>query len=199
LYELMVGRPPFTEGAAIEILMAHISTPPPPIPRALGLSAAIESVIMRALSKRPEERFDDAPAMAEALKAALRGEPSIDTAQRGHGTLVDDVSPVASRLPSTMVLDEGQHAHLSQEVDLEIASMDMRRDSGPLKTDATPNFAPSKPIRPRKPGGRRKKILMFVAAVLLAAGVGIAIWAAVSGPDKAKDDVEGPVRIRIGN
>ncbi len=94
LYEMVVGRPPFTEGAAIEILMAHISTPPPTIPRSLGLSAAIEAVIMRTLSKKPEQRYASAADMANALEAALKGGAPKPSAQGViYTTLVDGDQP----------------------------------------------------------------------------------------------------------
>ena len=105
-----MGRPPFTEGAAIEILMAHISTPAaydPPLHRA---SAAIGAVIMRALSKKPDQRYADAAEMAEALRAALKsgGKPQ---AHDVYSTLVDEDNGAApALLPATVVLDEEDKA-----------------------------------------------------------------------------------------
>jgi serine/threonine-protein kinase len=71
LYELVCGTPPF---AAAEIdrpfsLMAkHVqSAPPPPSVRRPGLDPELESLILKALSKRPEDRYQSANDFDRAL------------------------------------------------------------------------------------------------------------------------------------
>jgi len=206
LYEMVVGRPPFTEGAAIEILMAHISTPPPTIPRELGVPAAIEGVIMHALSKKPESRYADAAAMAGALEAALAGkiEPPSDVSS----TLVDGgPSPVSSpgllpgpvKLPATVALDEeGPRGPV------------MRPSSGPVEvplvtpsgsvdqvTDQTPNFADVPLISGNQKGGSGKKLAMLIAAGVLAVAIGLGVWAFADGGEPER--TRAPVKVRIGN
>ena len=61
LYELVVGQPPFTATAAdgpFTLMAKHVQAPPmPPSVHRPGLDMRLEEVIMKSLSKRPEERF----------------------------------------------------------------------------------------------------------------------------------------------
>lgn len=79
LYEMVVGQVPFTGRTPIAAMTAHL-TSPPPSPRITGatrgVSPMLEAVILRALAKRPDDRYPTARAMAEAL-AAARGEPRV--------------------------------------------------------------------------------------------------------------------------
>jgi serine/threonine-protein kinase len=91
LYEGMAGRVPFQGRTAFELFTAHVEQTPAP-PRSLrpDLPEAIEAVILRALAKRPAERFPSAKAMAEALRAAIDGRDDLDA------TLDSDVSAITS-------------------------------------------------------------------------------------------------------
>jgi serine/threonine-protein kinase len=69
-YELVVGQPPFTASEAdgpFTLMAKHVQAPPkPPSVHRPGLDMGLEEVILKSLSKRPEERyqfgqeFDDA-------------------------------------------------------------------------------------------------------------------------------------------
>lgn len=76
LYELLAGAPPFKGATDYELTRAHIGTLPPPlIPRISGIEPPLESAIMIALSKRPEQRFPSMRAFSDAIGAtALRGD-----------------------------------------------------------------------------------------------------------------------------
>ncbi len=76
LYELFTGRTPFraetTSDTPLTILIRHAGTPPPP-PRHLNpsLGEAVEAVLLRALAKRPDERYASGAALFGALHEAL--------------------------------------------------------------------------------------------------------------------------------
>jgi len=72
LYEMLLGRVPFDGDQPLEILVAHINEPLPPIPPSAGLPKALSQLIQIALSKRPEDRFKDAEEMARALREVLK-------------------------------------------------------------------------------------------------------------------------------
>jgi eukaryotic-like serine/threonine-protein kinase len=76
LYELLSGAPPFKGATDFELTKAHLGTPPPPlIPRIVGVDLPLESAIMTALSKRPEQRFPSMRSFTDATGAtALRGD-----------------------------------------------------------------------------------------------------------------------------
>ncbi len=76
-YQMLSGETPFDAPSPVKLLMQHIHDAPPPLDvqaGALGVPRAVASVVMRALAKNPEARFDDAAQYAEALReAAERG------------------------------------------------------------------------------------------------------------------------------
>ena len=70
LYFMVTGAPPFQRATAADVLRAHVSEPvTPPRDRVAGIPADLEAVILRCLAKRPEDRFVDARAVADALRA----------------------------------------------------------------------------------------------------------------------------------
>jgi serine/threonine protein kinase len=72
LYELVTGRRPFEADTPFALLMQHIKEPVPP-PRSLNsdLPEAVEEVILKTLSKDPDDRFQRAEDLARALRAAV--------------------------------------------------------------------------------------------------------------------------------
>lgn len=73
LFEMLCGVPPFTGDGFGDILVAHL-TQEPPAPRSInpGIPEHLERTILKALAKKPAERF---ASMAE-LQAALAGGPA---------------------------------------------------------------------------------------------------------------------------
>ena len=71
LFEMTTGHRPFPDDRAQE-LMYVIMNQPPPRPRLLNarLTTSVEDIILRALEKRPEERFESAHALLAALRSA---------------------------------------------------------------------------------------------------------------------------------
>jgi eukaryotic-like serine/threonine-protein kinase len=71
LYEMLVGRAPFT-GSAAEVFEAHASAPLPPIDSPHGpVPTELARVIQRAMAKRPAERYRAASEMiADLIRAA---------------------------------------------------------------------------------------------------------------------------------
>jgi serine/threonine protein kinase len=78
LYEMLTGSPPFVAENDHELMTAHLEAPPPPLSaRVSGLDPRIEPAVMRALAKRPEERFSSVDEFGRAVGAAeVRGDAS---------------------------------------------------------------------------------------------------------------------------
>jgi eukaryotic-like serine/threonine-protein kinase len=74
LYQMVTAQAPFQGTTPHATLHAVIYEPPPP-PRRVNpaLSPAVESVVLKALAKRPEDRFQSGRAMVEALRRAQAG------------------------------------------------------------------------------------------------------------------------------
>ncbi|HSK78680.1 MAG TPA: serine/threonine-protein kinase [Thermoanaerobaculia bacterium] len=90
LYEMLAGRKPFDSGSQFSILQAHVSEPPPPL-RSLdpGIPPALEAVVMRALAKKPEERYPDCESMIRDLdRAAELREAVAQSLPRPEGATV---------------------------------------------------------------------------------------------------------------
>ena len=72
LYELLTGRLPF-EGTVFERIRHVIATPPrPPSALLLGLDPRLDHICLKALAKRPADRFASCQEFADALRAFLR-------------------------------------------------------------------------------------------------------------------------------
>src|ERR687885_1906693 len=64
LYELLTGSVPFTGDSPVEIAMKHLSkVPDPPSRRRPDVPRDLDLVVMRALAKDPEERYQSADEM----------------------------------------------------------------------------------------------------------------------------------------
>jgi serine/threonine-protein kinase len=76
LYELLCGRPPFT-GTRLHVLVSVLHQDPP-WPSTLGpdVPPELEVICLKALSKRPEDRYPSCKLLAEDLQRWLTGEPT---------------------------------------------------------------------------------------------------------------------------
>ncbi len=72
LYQMVLGRVPFEGTTAMRIINKHIYEPPPP-PRSLrpDLPEPIEQVMLKALAKKPADRYDHTGDLAQAFREAL--------------------------------------------------------------------------------------------------------------------------------
>jgi serine/threonine protein kinase len=70
-YELVVGQPPFTASEAdgpFTLMAKHVQAPPkPPSVHKPGLDMRLEEVILKSLSKRPEERYQTGQEFDDAM------------------------------------------------------------------------------------------------------------------------------------
>jgi len=69
LYEMLTGRPPFAGENDLATAMMRLSTAPlPPSAIRPGIPAALETAVLRALARHPQDRFPSAEAMRAALE-----------------------------------------------------------------------------------------------------------------------------------
>ncbi|HEX6275731.1 MAG TPA: serine/threonine-protein kinase [Polyangiaceae bacterium] len=129
LYELVTGTLPF-EGPTAIAVAAAIQTvePPPPSSRRPGLPPELDAVVMRALAKRPDERFGSVAEFVRAL-APFAASPASATrvtafaerparaarpeAPRAGETLADSPRAEAARSGARVATPESSSATLS--------------------------------------------------------------------------------------
>jgi TPR repeat protein/tRNA A-37 threonylcarbamoyl transferase component Bud32 len=71
LYEMLSGSPPFSATSEYDLMQAQINQRPERlIPRVPGLEPRIESALLKALSKKPAQRFPSTRAFSDALGAS---------------------------------------------------------------------------------------------------------------------------------
>jgi serine/threonine protein kinase len=72
-YYLLTGRPPFPDGTAIEKILKHQVDPPPPLQAVRpDVSEELAQVVSKLMAKRPDDRFQSARELADALAPLAR-------------------------------------------------------------------------------------------------------------------------------
>src|SRR3954469_4661820 len=88
LYELLTGTVPFSGDTPVEIAMKHLSqTPEPPSVRRPDLPRELDLVVMRALAKDPDDRYQSAEEMDLDLERLSRG-PAISQETEDSATQI---------------------------------------------------------------------------------------------------------------
>ncbi len=77
LYEMVTGQVPYEAETPLAVLLKHI-TDPLPLPHKIkpSLPEPVELVVLRALAKEPDDRFQTANELAQALATAVNCTPS---------------------------------------------------------------------------------------------------------------------------
>ena len=94
LFEMLTGRRPFQNETPYGVAVMQVTTPPPS-PRGINptLTLAVEQVVFTSLKKKPENRYQTAVQLAEALRLAVDRPDSIFDTQP-HGIPAPEVLDV---------------------------------------------------------------------------------------------------------
>lgn len=73
LYEILTGSVPFNDPSPASVALLHI-TQPPPLPRSINpeISPAVEAVLLKALEKNPQNRYQTGAKLMSALDIAFK-------------------------------------------------------------------------------------------------------------------------------
>jgi len=75
LYEILTGEPPFTGDSPVSVAYQHVREDPiPPSERHEGISSDLDAVVLKALAKNPENRYQTAAEMRADLVRVHNGE-----------------------------------------------------------------------------------------------------------------------------
>ena len=120
-YEWLCGHPPFM-GTNVEMMMQHISSSPPLLQDANAfISQQVQNVILKALAKKPTQRFetilDFALALEEASqeKHSLSVNPSLPTVHPPHHVNAAPMFYYLSQDPASARVDEDVVSPLQQQ------------------------------------------------------------------------------------
>jgi serine/threonine-protein kinase len=104
LYELLTGTVPFSGDAPVEIAMKHLSeVPQPPSERKEGVPRELDLVVMRAIAKDPEERYQDADEMDRDLaRVAAGGGVSPETEEAATSVMSVGAATAVTSVPAVL-------------------------------------------------------------------------------------------------
>ncbi len=76
MHEMLTGAPPFVSRSIVGLLAKHLTEPPPALPASMDVPPATRQAILRALSKEPGQRQNDATEFGRALQTGPEKEVS---------------------------------------------------------------------------------------------------------------------------
>src|ERR671932_1289662 len=106
LYELLTGTVPFSGDTPVELAMKHLSkVPDPPSRKRPDVPRDLDLVVMRALGKDPEERYQSADEMDADLARVARGvSVSPETEEAATAIIARPVTAATTVVPPTVPL-----------------------------------------------------------------------------------------------
>ena len=183
LYQMATGRLPFESDSPMGIVMQHINDPPPPLTKFdSSISPAFEAVVLRALEKQPEMRFERATDMADALRRVL-GEQ-----EGGNGNVVAVSPPPPAAVTTPTVRERFVTEGDSDDDDRLLRTWPPATDNI-TSASGTPTHFPGLKAREDAPEGgakrnRRTRLQRIIRAVMLVAVIGIVgllVWMGLTG------------------
>ena len=175
LYELLTVRPPFVGDSPVAVAYQHVrEEPQPPSVFDPEISPEMDAIVLRALVKDPDYRYQTADEMRADIEACLDGQPVAAAAAMGtvgYGTYGDDQPTTA-----------------------------LRPDSGAQATTMLPPMNPDdggygyeeRPDRRRQKKSHTSTILLVVAGILVLAGAVLIGRMLTSGNGVGNDKVSVP-------
>jgi len=92
LYQMLTGRKPFESATPSGLVQMHLEAPPPRPSDRVPLSPAFDTIVARAMDKRPQNRYPTVAAFLDALRHAVHGSatlPFISDERYAIGLFVD--------------------------------------------------------------------------------------------------------------
>ena len=167
LYEMLAGKPPFTGDSPVAVAYQQLSqTAPPPSTHNAGVPPALDAIVMKAMSKKPDER----QATAEEIREELL---NVDRAV-GDPDATAFIAPPPPPVDPTAVIAPASTAVLPPPAP-EPAPPVTRRPAGPVPAEVY-----------------RRRRATVIAVLALAALAVIALLVLLSGGDDDKGTVAVP-------
>ena len=172
LYELLTGKTPFEGETPVEIAMKHLSaTPRPPSKLRPDIPPELDMVVLRALAKNPDDRYQSTDEMEADLDRVARG-------AKVSAATVDTATQVLRRAPTTAAPESATAATM-------IAAPPSTRT----------RVAPAAVVEEEEleePGGPERPLwpwLVAAAFVIAALVAGFFVWHELSGSGSTPEPV----------
>ncbi|MEU0740140.1 Stk1 family PASTA domain-containing Ser/Thr kinase [Streptomyces sp. NPDC006134] len=176
LYELLTVRPPFVGDSPVAVAYQHVrEEPQAPSVFDPEITPEMDAIVLKALVKDPDYRYQSADEMRADIEACLDGQPVAATAAMGamaaagYGGYPDDQQTTALRS------DGGGHGHATTVLP------PMNPDDGGYGYD-------DRPDRRRQKKSSTSTVLLVVAGILVLVGAILIGKYVVSGSGGAGDD-----------
>ncbi len=191
LYEMLTGSVPFDDPSPTSLALQHLTIPPPP-PRQLnpGLSEETEKVLLRALSKQSEARYQTGAELIKALAESLKTVPT-----EGAVALPPLPSGVVSPALSQMSVAERVSLYMppppsgvstpSSQTPAMVQGIPLSKPEPELPP--SPVAAP--PPASTQSNAKRSPLIWVVVALVAICVLGGIGWAVFGSDDDADDDV----------
>jgi eukaryotic-like serine/threonine-protein kinase len=162
LYEMLTGKTPFNGETPIEIAMKHLNEPPrPPSDHRREIPPELDQIVLRALAKDPNDRYQAAEELSADLDRLEAGIP---------------VAPETS-VAATAVLSGLSSTDATQVLGPETRTRVARQ--GAVAPPRRPAYPPAYGYT-GPPPKRRRRLVPWLIALLLLAAAAFAVWYVVS-------------------
>ena len=160
LYEMVLGQLPFQGDTPYTLMYKHFNdAPPPPREKNPAIDPRVEAVILRALAKDPDDRYQSAEAMADDFTNAVRSMGKAVPAPDMEATVLGEEAAPPTAMPARTP----------------------PRPTPSTEAAATRAAPESAPASPPKEGGRSPLVIGGAVIAALAAVVAIALLALSGG------------------
>jgi eukaryotic-like serine/threonine-protein kinase len=198
LYQMLTGRVPFTAESPVAVSLKHIQTKPTS-PREINsaIPESVEAVILKALAKDPEERYQEAQSLSAAYWKALQQEQSrlrtdgttlplkLREAQATKPDEVDDIDKSDEADNGHDIHDPGQEGEQAQSIPSAITRIFPAAERAFMNAPTTPLLFPlegeaqiSQPytqshaaFRGKKKRGSLRTVLFALLCILIIASI----------------------------
>ncbi|MFQ4150509.1 Stk1 family PASTA domain-containing Ser/Thr kinase [Arthrobacter sp. LAPM80] len=186
LYEMLAGRPPFTGDSPVSVAYQHVrELPPVPSKFNSELSPALDALLMRALQKDRQHRFQDASSFRRALRAAGTGIMPTPGPGAPHAPVPEPVAavPATTVKPLPAMDDDGPSTRAMAKV---LAGGTLTTQSGdPEELNAIPLA--------QKRRRRAWMATLFVLLAIVLGGAGVLGYNLINAKPEAVQQVPMPV------
>lgn len=199
-YEMLTGRPPFIGDSPVSVAYQHVrEAAEAPSHFNAEVSPALDSVLLRALQKDRQDRFQDAAAFRRALRAAKAG-VELSPAKPPETTTDQFASEIPTKLPALVVFP----TPADRETDNGPSTRAMAKviSGGPLTTGEAQEDEPEQmPLglvdqKELSKGAKRKRrawiITLFAVLILILGGGGFLLVNQLNAKPPAPETVSIP-------